>query len=183
MTRQVDGQFVGLRIVAIGIEALRQRTRHECAAVHLCIIGQIEAHLYRVTTVNRIADSIALRLLTRHQTDFLLTPKRDGRMTNKDLRKRDGFSTSQVRETETQHTAAERHTDGVTQREVLGINGLATVCNRGGIPPTSHPFVVFSHHILFVNQSLKFQNPVPVSGSNFLPIAPPTVGRSSISAV
>ena len=30
---------------------------------------------------------------------------------------------------------------------------------------------------------LKFQNPVPVSGSNFLPIDPPTVGRSSISAV
>ena len=30
---------------------------------------------------------------------------------------------------------------------------------------------------------LKFQNPVPVSGSNFLPIDPPTVGRISISAV
>ncbi len=32
-------------------------------------------------------------------------------------------------------------------------------------------------------QSLNSQNPVPVSGSNFLPMAPPIVGRSSISAV
>ena len=35
------------------------------------------------------------------------------------------------------------------------------------------------HHSFYLNS----QNPVPVSGSNFLPIAPPTVGRSSISAV
>ena len=40
-------------------------------------------------------------------------------------------------------------------------------------------FVLLTHIV----QSLKSQNPVPVSGSNFRPIEPPTVGRSSISAV
>ena len=96
MARQVDGQFVGLGIVAIGIVALRQRTCHEGAAVHLGVVCQIETHLYRVATVNGITDRIALSLLARHQTDFLVTTEGDGRVTYKDFREGDGFRTSEV---------------------------------------------------------------------------------------
>ena len=45
---------------------------------------------------------------------------------------------------------------------------------------TWRDYIVALNH---TNQFLKFQNPVPVSGSNFRVIAPPIVGRSSISAV
>ena len=48
-------------------------------------------------------------------------------------------------ETESQHRATETHADRVTQREVLGIDGLATVGNRGGSAPAGHPFAVVSH--------------------------------------
>ena len=61
---QVEGQFVGLGIVTVGIEPLGERTCNERTAVHLCETGQIETHFYRVATMHNIADGVALCLRT-----------------------------------------------------------------------------------------------------------------------
>ena len=71
-------------------------------------------------------------------------------MAYKDLVERNRLSTSEVGKTEAQHAAAETHADGIAQREVFSIDGLAAVGDGGGVSPTSHPFtIVFHHHIKF----------------------------------
>ena len=54
-------------------------------------------------------------------------------MPDKNLGKSDGFRTRQVGETEPQHGTAETHSDGIAQRDILGINSLTTVGDGGGI--------------------------------------------------
>jgi hypothetical protein len=68
-------------------------------------------------------------------------------MANKDLVECNRLRASEVGKTEAQHAAAETHTDRIAQREVFGIDGLATVGDGGGVSPTGHPFIIVFHHI------------------------------------
>ena len=60
----------------------------------------------------------------------------------------DGLGAGEVGKTETQLAAVERHADGVSQREVLGIDGLTAIGDAGGISPTSHPLHVIAHTLI-----------------------------------
>ena len=145
MAAEVKRQLVGLGIVAVGIVALGERTGDEGAAVHLRKICQIEADVDGVATVYGIVDGVALRLGAGHEGYADLASKGDGDVADKDLGEGDGFGAREIRKTETQLAAAERHADGVAQREVLGIDGLTAVGDAGGISPTSHPLHVIAH--------------------------------------
>ena len=137
---KVEGQLVGLGKIAIGIEALRQRTGNERAAVHLGVIGQIHAYIDGIATVHGIADGIALGLLSRLQRNAGSATKGYGGVTHKHLREGYRFGACKIGETETQGATGKRHAYGITQRKILGIHGLATVGNRGGVAPAGHPF-------------------------------------------
>ena len=65
-----------------------------------------------------------------------------------DLGEGDGLGAGEVRKTETQLAAVERHADGVWQREVRGIDGLTAIGDAGGISPTSHPLHVIAHTLI-----------------------------------
>jgi len=144
--RQIQGQLVGLGIVAVGVVAFRERSGDECAAVHLSIVGQIEAHLDGVAAMDGIADGIALGLRARLEGNAPFAAKGDGSVAYKHLVERDGLGAGQVGEAEAQHAAAKTHANGIAQREILGVNGLATVGDGGGIAPAGHPFlIVFCH--------------------------------------
>ena len=95
--------------------------------------------------MDSIADGVALSLLAWNQGNAGLASEGDGRMTHKDFIEGYGFGTCQIGETEAQHGAAETHTDGITQRQVLGIDGLTTIGNRGGSTPAGHPFAIVCH--------------------------------------
>ena len=139
MAGKVERQLVGLGKIAIGIEAFRQRTGDECAAIHLGEIGQIHAYIHGIATMNGVADGIALNLVTRLQRNADGATKGNGGVTYKHFRKGYGFGACEIGETETQGATCKRHAYRITQGEILGIYGLATVGNRGGITPTGHP--------------------------------------------
>ena len=96
VARQVQGQFVCFRKVAIRIVALRQRTGDERSAVHLRKVCQIDADLDGVATTDVIADGIALRLLAWHQRHTAIATKGDGCMTYEHLREGDRFGACQI---------------------------------------------------------------------------------------
>ena len=168
MAREVEWQFVGIGIVAIGIVALGERTGDERAAIHLGIVGQIEAHIEGIAAIHLDGDGVALLFATRLEGDALLASESDGHMGHEEFGQRDGFGACEVGETEAQHRAAEAHADGITQREVLGIDSLTTVGNRGGSTPAGHPLVVIVGHHNFTLSLQKYKKILGICA--YLPI-------------
>ena len=142
------GALAGVEVVAVGIVALGERSGDEGAAVHLGEACQIEADVDGVATVYGIVDGVALRLGAGHEGYADLASKGDGDVADKDLGEGDGLGAGEVGKTETQLAAVERHADGVSQREVLGIDGLTAIGDAGGISPTSHPLHVIAHTLI-----------------------------------
>ena len=101
MSGQVEGQFIGLSEIPIGIKSLGQWACDKRSTVHLCEIWQVETYLYGVTTVHGIVDCITLYLLARHEGDLRIAIKRNGRMVYINLGEYDWFRSCQVGETET----------------------------------------------------------------------------------
>ena len=138
---QVQGQFVGLGKVAVGVVSFREWSGDEGSAVHLGVAFHVQADIDGVAPAYGIGYVVALLLLSGLQGDSLVAAKGDGHVAYEEFVDRDRLGTRQVGEPEAQPAAAEAHPDGIAQGQVLGVDGFAPIGDGGSVAPAGHPLV------------------------------------------
>ena len=59
---------------------------------------------------------------------------------------RNGFSTGEVAETQTNLASTKAHTNAIAEGKITGVSRFFAVSNRSGISPTTDPFGKSSHN-------------------------------------